>query len=146
MNPQQQLLKSSGGLPQRQKVNTHGNGLLQWYRITAKDDFQKTRIHPIASQPSSEPRFIPKSEVKKHNTREDCWTILRGKVYDITPYLEFHPGGVEKLMLGAGRDCTQLFDKYHSFVNSEFLLQKCFLGFVIDDHLIPSSSSSGTDE
>jgi cytochrome b involved in lipid metabolism len=117
----------------RQKVNTHGKGLLVWYNITSKQDFQQQYIHPIALEPLIGIRYIPISEVKKHNTRTDCWTILRGKVYDITPYLEFHPGGIDKLMLGAGRDCTQLFDKYHSWVNYEHLLQKCYLGHVDND-------------
>jgi cytochrome b involved in lipid metabolism len=36
---------------------------------------------------------------------------LVGKVYNITPYLDFHPGGVPELMRGAGKDGTQLFDE-----------------------------------
>ena len=34
-----------------------------------------------------------------------------GKVYNLTPYLEFHPGGIDELMRGAGKDSTQLFDE-----------------------------------
>jgi len=34
-----------------------------------------------------------------------------GKVYNITPYLDFHPGGVADLMRGAGIDCSELFDE-----------------------------------
>lgn len=26
-----------------------------------------------------------------------------------------HPGGMEQIMMGAGRDVTQLFESYHSF-------------------------------
>ena len=29
----------------------------------------------------------------------------------MTPYLEFHPGGVPELMRGIGRDATDLFDE-----------------------------------
>jgi cytochrome-b5 reductase len=49
------------------------------------------------------------AEVRKHKTADDCWTILRGKVYDITAYVKFHPGGEEKLLMGAGKDMTSLF-------------------------------------
>lgn len=52
---------------------------------------------------------VTPSELKKHNKLEDAWTAIQGKVYNITPYLKFHPGGVEKLMCIAGRDGTQLF-------------------------------------
>ncbi|KAK9807952.1 hypothetical protein WJX73_006714 [Symbiochloris irregularis] len=71
---------------------------------------------------------IPMSEVKQHCTKEDAWTVLRGKVYNITPYLKFHPGGKEMLMKGAGKDCTSLFQKYHAWVNADMLLKADYIG------------------
>jgi cytochrome b involved in lipid metabolism len=41
--------------------------------------------------------------------------IFRGEIYDITHYLDFHPGGSEKLMLAAGKDGTSLFRKILGF-------------------------------
>ena len=32
-------------------------------------------------------------------------------MYNITPYLEFHPGGIPEIMRGAGKDATDLFDE-----------------------------------
>ena len=52
---------------------------------------------------SSEP------QVKPHREETDTWMILRGKVYNITEYMRFHPGGVDKLLLAGGRDGTSLF-------------------------------------
>jgi len=37
------------------------------------------------------------------------WMALRGLVYDVTPYIRYHPGGKETLMRGAGRDATRIF-------------------------------------
>ena len=37
--------------------------------------------------------------------------FVSGKVYNITPYLNYHPGGVDELMRAAGKDGTQLFDE-----------------------------------
>lgn len=34
-------------------------------------------------------------EVKQHKTEEDAWTVLRGRVYNISPYIRFHPGGLQ---------------------------------------------------
>ena len=41
---------------------------------------------------------------------ENCF-LFAGKVYNISPYLEYHPGGEEELMKGAGIDGTRLFDE-----------------------------------
>ena len=66
---------------------------------------------------------IPMAEVAEHNTQEDCWTVLDGKVYNMTPYVKFHPGGIPQLMLGAGTDCTDLFNEKHPWVNGHSMLE-----------------------
>ena len=49
----------------------------------------------------------------------DC-VVLAGKVYNLTPYMKFHPGGVDELMRGAGKDCTILFDevRYQPYIHT----------------------------
>lgn len=37
------------------------------------------------------------------------------QVYDVSGFIEKHPGGVSQLLLGAGRDVTVLFESYHNF-------------------------------
>lgn len=37
--------------------------------------------------------------------------VVLGRVYNVTPYLEFHPGGIPEIMRGVGRDGTDLFDE-----------------------------------
>ncbi|RHY14131.1 hypothetical protein DYB26_008845 [Aphanomyces astaci] len=68
-------------------------------------------------------RNISREEIAQHNTEQDCWTILDGKVYNLTPYLRYHPGGVGKLMLSAGGDCTTLFNESHAWVNGHGMLE-----------------------
>eukprot|EP00967_Tisochrysis_lutea_P124981 scaffold209583_cov15-Tisochrysis_lutea.AAC.1 len=55
-------------------------------------------------------------------------TFLLRQVYDITPYLNFHPGGRDILLKAAGKDGTSLFMKYHPWVNIGALMEKCLLG------------------
>jgi len=52
------------------------------------------------------------AEVGKHCTRSDFWVALHGKVYDLTEFLDKHPGG-DPITLAAGRDATILFETYH---------------------------------
>ncbi|WIA37962.1 hypothetical protein OEZ86_001339 [Tetradesmus obliquus] len=75
-------------------------------------------------------RDITLEEVRQHRTADDAWMVLHGKVYNITPYLRFHPGGADILVKSAGRDGTALFNKYHPWVNAHALLEKCLLGLL----------------
>lgn len=137
ISSQQHQQQSQQALPYpRKKVNTHGNTLLKWYQLTAQPTFKQDHLslsHALFQQSPHHTIMItiPMSEVKKHNTMEDCWTVIHGVVYDISAYLKFHPGGIDVLMKEAsGRDCTQMFELYHSWVNLERLLEKCVLGRV----------------
>jgi cytochrome b involved in lipid metabolism len=40
-----------------------------------------------------------------------------GNVYNITPYLDYHPGGVDEIMKGAGIDATVIFQEIHAWVS-----------------------------
>ena len=67
-------------------------------------------------------------EVKAHNKPYDGWMILRGKVYNITPYLAYHPGGSEILERCLGKDASKLFDRYHQWVNIDGLIGTLLIG------------------
>ena len=54
----------------------------------------------------SEPRKIAMAEVKKHSTEEDCWVVYKGKVYDVSPFVEEHPGGGLILVEDGGGETT----------------------------------------
>lgn len=54
---------------------------------------------------------VTKEELAKHKSRDDAWSAFNGAVYNITPYIRFHPGGEDELMRVAGRDGTRLFSK-----------------------------------
>ncbi|CAN0144463.1 unnamed protein product, partial [Hapterophycus canaliculatus] len=56
-------------------------------------------------------------EVAKHNSRESAWIIIKDKVYDITSWMDKHPGGSEVVHLMAGRDATDAFASYHPFTD-----------------------------
>ncbi|ESO83431.1 hypothetical protein LOTGIDRAFT_133451 [Lottia gigantea] len=74
---------------------------------------------------------VSEEELAKHNTQEDGWLSLRGKVYNVTPYMEYHPGGIDELKRGLGKDATQLFDEIHKWVNAESMLEKCLVGKLV---------------
>nr|OQO13172.1 hypothetical protein B0A51_16213 [Rachicladosporium sp. CCFEE 5018] len=63
-----------------------------------------------------------------------AWSSYQGKVYNITPYLPFHPGGEPELMKGAGRDGAALFMEAHPWVNWEGMMgQSCLVGIIVSE-------------
>ncbi|KZT01425.1 cytochrome b5 [Laetiporus sulphureus 93-53] len=76
---------------------------------------------------------VTPSMLKEHKTREDAWSAFNGKVYNITPYLPYHPGGEQELMRVAGRDGSKLFALTHAWVNLDYMLDACLIGFLIPE-------------
>lgn len=63
-------------------------------------------------------RNITPQEVQQHRTVHDGWIILHNtRVYNISPYLSYHPGGINIMKSILGKDATTLFQKYHPWVN-----------------------------
>lgn len=70
------------------------------------------------------------AEVAKHNTANDLWIVLEGKVYDVTAYADEHPGGDETIVDHAGQDATTDFDDIGHSSEAKELLKKYYVGDV----------------
>ncbi|KAI9204656.1 cytochrome b5-like heme/steroid binding domain-containing protein [Polychytrium aggregatum] len=68
------------------------------------------------------------SEVEKHNTRDDCWMVIDGKVYDCSKFLDEHPGGEEVLLEVAGQDATDAFEEIGHSDDARELLKTLYIG------------------
>lgn len=42
-------------------------------------------------------------EVRKHDSRHSCWVVIAGQVYDVTEFLNQHPGGPASILRQAGK-------------------------------------------
>lgn len=42
-------------------------------------------------------------ECAKHSTEKDCWLVIHGKVYDVTEFLDEHPGGYDIVVANTGK-------------------------------------------
>lgn len=47
-------------------------------------------------------RVITLDEMRKHTTEESCWIAVRGEVFDVTPFIDEHPGGFDIIISNTG--------------------------------------------
>ena len=92
--------------------------------------FLKENPDPLGVQASGGLKEYTIEEVAKHNDYPSIWSIYKGNVYDITMYLDYHPGGIDVLKPCFGKDMTELFDKYHSYVRIDGFIGKFKIGYI----------------
>ncbi|NMB84105.1 cytochrome b5 domain-containing protein [Candidatus Roizmanbacteria bacterium] len=49
------------------------------------------------------------AEVAKHNNVDDCWLMYQNNVYNVSDYLNRHPGGSNIIVPYCGKDATSAF-------------------------------------
>ncbi|GMJ13430.1 ARABIDOPSIS CYTOCHROME B5 ISOFORM A, cytochrome B5 isoform A [Hibiscus trionum] len=86
-------------------------------------------------------------EASQHNTEHDCWVVIDGKVYDLTSYLDEHPGGDDVLLAAAGKDATDEFDDAgHSRSAKELMKNFCIGELDTSAPTIPELENSSKKE
>lgn len=91
---------------------------------------------------------VAPSQLKFNNGRKGkpAWSSYQGKVYNITPYLPFHPGGEGELRRAAGKDGTKLFMEVHPWVNWENMLGECMVGIMVAETDVQASKKTSSLE
>ncbi|KAF7554491.1 hypothetical protein G7046_g6803 [Stylonectria norvegica] len=115
--------------PRRKVLLTPGHSPLDWAHVSSG-------AADLRGLPASTPYLrVTPSMLKAQTGRKgkDAWMALNGKVYNVTPYADYHPGGVPELMRGAGRDATKLFGEIHPWVNYETMLSACLVGLLVEE-------------
>ncbi|NXV16700.1 CYB5B protein, partial [Uria aalge] len=69
-------------------------------------------------------------EVGKRNSSREAWLVIHGRVYDVTRFLEEHPGGEEVLLEQAGKDATESFEDVGHSTDARDMLQQYYIGEV----------------
>ena len=79
-------------------------------------------------------RIISWEEIEQHHGDADTvWTVIHGKVYDVTKFLDEHPGGREIMVENAGLDATDPFDDVGHSQDAHEMLKDYEIGVVDGD-------------
>ncbi|KAK4339434.1 hypothetical protein RND71_040896 [Anisodus tanguticus] len=77
------------------------------------------------------------NEVSEHNKKDDCWLVISGKVYDVTSFLDDHPGGDDVLLTATGKDATDDFEDVGHSDDAREMMKKYYIG-EIDSSTLPA--------
>lgn len=98
---------------------------------------------------------ISPSQLALHNGRRNApaWSAWQGKVYNIGPYLPYHPGGKGELLRAAGKSgdvVEKMFMEVHPWVNWDNMLASCVVGILVKegegDELVLVQDSKGNEQ
>ncbi|XP_071312521.1 cytochrome b5 isoform X3 [Agelaius tricolor] len=73
-------------------------------------------------------RYYRLEEVQKHNNSQSTWIIIHNRIYDVTKFLDEHPGGEEVLREQAGGDATENFEDVGHSTDARTLSESFIIG------------------
>nr|GMD80577.1 cytochrome B5-like [Ipomoea batatas] len=82
---------------------------------------------------AGEERLVSCNEVSLHNTPKDCWVIINAKAYNVTNFLNEHPGGEDVLLAAAGKDASEEFEDAGHGSAARLMLDEFYVGEVDTD-------------
>jgi cytochrome b involved in lipid metabolism len=156
------LRAPNGPLPNRGPPTAGGLGVPQLSQVKTPNPRQKVILKPghspldWANLQKSHANLsgvdrlvrVTPSMLKEKNGRKGkpAWSSYQGKVYNITPYLPFHPGGEGELRRVAGKDGEKLFVEVHPWVNWDNMLDGCLVGIMVTENDAKREEQSSLDD
>ena len=89
---------------------------------------------------------LPQADVAAHNTAKSCYVTVGTKVYDITPFLDDHPGGADLVLQYGGMDVKEAMEDPISHAHSEAaweILDEHLVGFMATEKVLEAVKNSG---
>ena len=88
--------------------------------------FEIMKRIPTINETFSNSKELTIDEIRKHNKKDDLWTIYKGNVYDITHFVKNHPGGLSTIILAAGKDIETVWKEngYGFHINNKYVISK----------------------
>ncbi|KAI1471467.1 inositolphosphorylceramide-B C-26 hydroxylase [Daldinia caldariorum] len=84
---------------------------------------------------------LTQAEVESHNSNKSCYVTIGTNVYDVTDFVESHPGGPDLILEYAGKDITAILKDEISHKHSDSayeILEEYQTAFLVTDRLAPN--------
>lgn len=95
----------------------------------------------VATMPARTLPTLTKAEVEAHNSSKSCYITIGANIYDVTDFIESHPGGPELILEYAGKDVGAILkdeDSHFHGPSAYEILDEYLTAFVVQDKLKPN--------
>jgi len=110
INKQKEVLYSNQIKTEKQEISLPQD---QFIQDESQEKLTQTYEEEKTKENEENEKTYTMEEISKHNSKESCWSVIRGKVYNLTNWIDKHPGGSDKILRICGKDGTDLFVKQH---------------------------------
>ncbi|KAF9464827.1 cytochrome b5-like heme/steroid binding domain-containing protein [Collybia nuda] len=73
-------------------------------------------------------KIVTLDELRANKTKDSFYILIHGKVYDVTKFMDEHPGGDEVLLAEGGQDATEAFEDVGHSDEARALLPDMLVG------------------
>ena len=84
------------------------NNKLMNSNVNQTENIIENKTHNPTQNQSNPQSKVTIDEIKKHVTEDSLWTIYKGKVYDITHFIDLHPGGKKHILSTGAKDVEEV--------------------------------------
>jgi len=94
----------------------------------------------------SETKELTYSDVSEHTTKKDLYMVIHDKVYDVTSFVDEHPGGEEVLVDVGGQDASEAFEDVGHSDEAREILDGLYVGNLkrTENDPAPKAAASAT--
>ncbi|XP_041455598.1 cytochrome b5-like isoform X1 [Lytechinus variegatus] len=93
---------------------------------------------------STDAKIYSLDEVKKHKTSSSLWLVIHNKVYDVTDFLDEHPGGEEVMIEQAGGDGSESFEDVGHSSDARELMKDYYIGELAEEDKFNTSTRTSS--
>jgi len=83
-------------------------------------------------------------DIAEHNTKKDIYVVIHDQIYDVTKFIDEHPGGEEVLLDLGGQDATEAFEDVGHSDEARETLEKLKIGTLKRNPGDPAPNSVAT--
>ncbi len=94
-------------------TNTDTQTQVKVIPATTKPATTTTTPKPVTTTPTPQAGTYTLAQIAQHPNAQSCWTTVNGSVYDVTAWINQHPGGSKAILGMCGRDGSADYNDQH---------------------------------